>query len=74
MASSKPISAAHMRFTSPPPSEASNESAVESRRLKIERLAYQLSAERGFAPGHEMEDWLEAERQVDEGLAEETKH
>jgi hypothetical protein len=31
---------------------------------EIRNLAYLLSERRGFAPGHETEDWLEAEREV----------
>jgi Protein of unknown function (DUF2934) len=31
---------------------------------EIRRLAYLLSERRGFAPGHETEDWLAAEREV----------
>lgn len=31
---------------------------------EIRRLAYLLSERRGFAPGHESEDWLDAEREV----------
>jgi hypothetical protein len=31
---------------------------------EIRRLAYLLSERRGFAPGHETEDWLSAEREV----------
>ena len=30
----------------------------------IATAAYYLAAERNFAPGHELEDWLEAERRV----------
>lgn len=30
----------------------------------IETAAYYLAAERNFAPGHEIDDWLEAERRV----------
>ena len=30
----------------------------------IAAAAYQLAAERGFAPGHEVDDWLAAEKQV----------
>jgi hypothetical protein len=29
----------------------------------IARIAYRLAAKRGFAPGHEVDDWLAAERQ-----------
>jgi len=31
---------------------------------EIRRLAYLLSERRGFEPGHETEDWLNAEREV----------
>ena len=31
---------------------------------EIRSLAYLLSEQRGFAPGHETEDWLNAEREV----------
>jgi hypothetical protein len=33
-------------------------------RQRIAELAYDLYLRRGRAPGHEMEDWLEAERRV----------
>lgn len=31
----------------------------------IALAAYYLSEQRGFAPGHELEDWCEAEAQFD---------
>jgi hypothetical protein len=31
--------------------------------------AYLIAQRRGFAPGHELEDWLAAEDQVDQRLA-----
>jgi hypothetical protein len=34
---------------------------------RVRELAYFNAQRRGFAPGHELEDWLDAERQV--GLA-----
>ena len=37
------------------------------RHRRISDLAYRRAAERGFAPGNEVEDWLEAEREVDAG-------
>ncbi|HTC45084.1 MAG TPA: DUF2934 domain-containing protein [Steroidobacteraceae bacterium] len=37
--------------------------AQDNRREAIERRAYLLAESRGFAPGHELEDWLTAERQ-----------
>jgi hypothetical protein len=38
------------------------------RRAMIERLAYQYAESRGFSPGHEMDDWLAAETEVDARL------
>ncbi|MPZ46546.1 MAG: DUF2934 domain-containing protein [Betaproteobacteria bacterium] len=37
----------------------------QDRRRKISEVAYYRSAHRGFAPNNEMEDWLEAERELD---------
>jgi hypothetical protein len=39
------------------PSEATLNSMIAT-------AAYYLAAERGFAPGHELDDWLEAERRI----------
>jgi hypothetical protein len=39
--------------------------AIEQRRRRIELVAYSLAERRGFADGADLEDWLEAERQVD---------
>jgi hypothetical protein len=33
---------------------------------EIRRLAYLMSERRGFEPGHEAEDWINAEREVRE--------
>jgi hypothetical protein len=33
---------------------------------EVRRLAYLLSERRGFEPGHEAEDWINAEREVHE--------
>jgi len=37
----------------------------EVRRLMIAEAAYYCAERRGFAPGHELEDWFEAEAQID---------
>ncbi|HEY2404167.1 MAG TPA: DUF2934 domain-containing protein [Steroidobacteraceae bacterium] len=42
-----------------------------SREDMIRDAAYARAARRAFAPGYELEDWLAAERQVDEFLARE---
>jgi hypothetical protein len=35
---------------------------------QISRLAYYKAQQRGFAPGHEWEDWFAAEREVTESI------
>lgn len=40
-----------------------------ARRARIAISAYYRAERRGFAPGHEVEDWLEAEREVDRAAA-----
>ena len=34
---------------------------------RISARAYELAAQRGFNPGHELEDWLQAEREIEAG-------
>jgi len=34
---------------------------------KIAEAAYYRAEKRGFAPGHEVEDWLEAEKEIKSG-------
>jgi hypothetical protein len=41
----------------------------EERRLMISQAAYYIAQGHGFEPGHEIEDWLLAERQIDAALA-----
>jgi hypothetical protein len=45
---------------------ANSRHSDEERRVLIERTAYFKAAERGFAPGFEMQDWLDAEREVEQ--------
>jgi hypothetical protein len=40
----------------------------ERRRARICDVAYFLSERRGFCPGHELDDWLTAEAEVDRAL------
>jgi hypothetical protein len=42
--------------------------APEERERLIARAAYFRAEKRGFAPGHELEDWLQAEAEVDAAL------
>ena len=37
----------------------------EQVRAMIEEAAYFLAQKRNFSPGYELQDWLEAERQID---------
>ena len=40
----------------------------EQRQAMISEAAYFLSEHRGFRPGHELDDWLRAEKEIDRGL------
>ena len=42
---------------------------AEDRGVSIARAAYLKAEHRGFTPGHELEDWLAAENEVDQRLA-----
>jgi hypothetical protein len=39
---------------------------------RIQQRAYELAQQRGFAPGQEVEDWLQAEREIEAGPARNT--
>lgn len=41
----------------------------DSRHERIARAAYRRAEARGFEPGHELADWLAAEREIDDGIA-----
>lgn len=57
MMSSRPRSFDPLRFVEP--------TAVKSRAAAISELAYFLALNRGFEPGHDVEDWLQAEAEYD---------
>lgn len=42
---------------------------AEEREQLIAETAYRIAERRGFGCGHELDDWLEAEKQVDAMLA-----
>jgi len=44
---------------------AAHQRSAEQRRARIAVVAYYLSEARGFAPGHDADDWLLAQSQVD---------
>ena len=49
--------------------DAQGEVGDELRHRMISEAAYQLYAERGYADGLELDDWLQAENEVDRRLA-----
>jgi hypothetical protein len=46
------------------PTIAGEAEVDEETRAMIEEAAYYLAEKRGFAPGHELEDWLKAKLQI----------
>jgi hypothetical protein len=34
---------------------------------RITQRAYEIAEQRGFSPGHELDDWLQAEREIEAG-------
>jgi hypothetical protein len=52
-----------LRFCAPVPETPAD------RHHRIQEAAYRLAVQRGFAPGHDVEDWLAAEREVDIEIA-----
>ena len=47
----------------PDPEELDNTINMSEPGTRIAELAYCKAENRGFEPGHELEDWLEAERE-----------
>ncbi len=62
------------RKSAPGPTHAAHSTAAQTtgapvdRYASIAQAAYFRSQHRGFKPGHEMEDWLAAEEEVDQRL------
>ena len=46
------------------PEKSSNTSSSVNLDARIAELAYLKAESRGFEPGHELEDWLEAEQEL----------
>ena len=46
------------------PDESGNTLISEDLDTRIAELAYLKAESRGFEPGHELEDWLEAEQEL----------
>jgi len=66
--------AANRKRAAPPPTNSivTRSSAYvepQERQAMIAESAYFRSAHRGFEPGHEVEDWLAAESEIDAAMA-----
>ena len=61
--SARPLRFNPLRFSLPPPM------SLEERRRLIAQAAYLRAERRNFEPGHEVEDWLAAEKEVDLRIA-----
>jgi hypothetical protein len=48
---------------------AADEADPAERHRRISDAAYYRAERRGFAPGYEQEDWLEAEKEINAGAA-----
>jgi hypothetical protein len=55
----------HLRFVLDRQTEAHDPTSEHDRRRQIAELAYYKAQLRGFEAGHECEDWLEAEREIE---------
>lgn len=53
------------RRRSAEPQTASAKTAPEQRQQLIAQAAYFIAERRGFAPGNELEDWLQAEAEIE---------
>ena len=62
--SHKPVEAVHLLSSSVTPAPKASR-----RNVMVQKAAYYRAERRGFQPGHELEDWLAAEGEIDEQLA-----
>jgi len=56
------------RHTSVSPTAVPVTGRIQVRHASIAEAAYFRAERRGFAPGHELEDWLAAENEVEQRL------
>ena len=55
--------------TRKPPGPRAASPDKEAREEMIRTAAYLLAERRGFCPGRELDDWLEAEREIERAVA-----
>ena len=65
---SAPKKAAARKAAAPNPSTSPVRVSAEERWRMVATAAYHRAEKRGFAPGHEVEDWLAAEKDIDDVL------
>jgi hypothetical protein len=63
-----PANASPPRTALPTSGDAATASDAQRRQALIAEAAYYRAVERGFAPGAEVDDWLAAEREVNNRL------
>lgn len=62
----------HMYFVQPEPGGVwASVVGAETFRRQVAEAAYLRAEARGFAPGHELEDWVAAEREIESRIADE---
>jgi hypothetical protein len=49
--------------------DGATELSADERRALVEQAAYFRAQRRGFGPGHELDDWIAAEREIEQFLA-----
>ena len=59
-----PRKPAHEQRSAPLESNVRSAQEPEEMRKQIEEAAYYRAKQRGFEPGHELEDWVQAESEV----------
>lgn len=69
-AAPKPVAKAAVAKPRKPGSKKPAGVPPEQRRNYIEMAAYYIAERRGFAPGNPLEDWVQAEAEIDRLLAE----
>ena len=62
-----------LRFSLPSDPPQRERHSPEDRQSMIAKVAYLRAERRNFVPGHELEDWLAAEAEVDRQLEEQRR-
>jgi len=68
MLTAPPIAPTEIAEITEAPSDADGSARAELDRMICE-AAYYIAEQRGFEPGHELDDWLAAEAQIHDQLA-----